>query len=222
MNRAAVPTVLSGLLLSIAFTLSRDVSLAEFCWTFWLVGLYSSYISAGRFAVRTVLHRDALRERIPPLSTLAPRTLLWVSLALALTGGLALGYAFTYAFGFYGIMLSVWVRLQPESLFGPNGFINSDFWTPVLHLTRLYWPLVAGQIISESSALFSRPEPGSGSFAPERQIVVLHVIVLALPFVAMLSYAALGTRYEAMSVVLLLIIKALFDLGRRAERRHDR
>lgn len=213
-NRAAIPSVLSGLALSIAFTLSRDVSLAEFAWTFWLVGLYSSYISAGRFSVRTVLFRDSLRERIPPLSPLEPRTLLWVSLALAIVGGLALAYVFTYIFGFYGIMLSVWVQLQPETLFGRNGFINSDFWTPVLYLTRLYWPLVVGQIISESSALFGRPQPGSESFAPERQIVVLHVFVLALPFVAMLSYALLGAQYETLSIVILLVIKSLFDLGR--------
>jgi len=213
-SRAAIPTVLSGLVLSIAFTLANDVSLAEFAWTFWLVGLYSSYISAGRFAVRTVLNRDSLRERIPPLSSLEPRTLLWVSVALALAGGLALAYVFTYVFGFYGIMLSVWVQLQPEALFGRNGFINSDFWTPVLHLTRLYWPLVAGQIISESSALFGRPQPGTESFAPERQIVVLHVFVLALPFVAMLSYALLGAQYETLSIVILLILKSLFDLGR--------
>jgi len=221
-NRAAMPTVLSGLVLSIAFTLYRDVSLAEFCWTFWLVGLYSSYISAGRFAVRTVLHRESLPERIPPLSRLEPQALLWVSLALGIVGGLALAYAFTYVFGFYGIMLSVWVRLQPESLFGPNGFINSDFWTPVFHLTRLYWPLVVGQIISESSALFGRPQPGAASLAPERQIVVLHVFVLALPFVAMLSYAAFGARYEPLSIVLLLVIKSLFDLGRIGTQRHDR
>ncbi len=213
-NRAAIPTVLSGLVLSIAFTLSRDVSLAEFAWTFWLVGLYSSLIAAGRFAVRTVLYRDSLRKRIPPLSSLEPRALLWVSLAVAVLGGLALAYAFTYVFGFYGIMLSVWVQLQPEALFGRNGFINSDFWTPVLHLTRLYWPLVAGQIISESSALFGRPQPGTESLAPERQIVVLHVFVLALPFVAMLSYAVLGAQYETLSIVLLLIVKSLFDLGR--------
>jgi len=213
-HRAALPTVLSGLALSIAFTLSNDVSLAEFAWTFWLVGLYSSYISAGRFAVRTVLNRDALRVRVPPLSALDPQSLLWVSLAVAVAGGVTLAYVFTYVFGFYGIMLSVWVQLQPETLFGRNGFINSDFWTPVLYLTRLYWPLVVGQIISESTALFSRPEPGTESFGPERQIVVLHVFVLALPFVAMLSYALLGNQYETLSIVILLIIKSLFDLGR--------
>jgi len=213
-SRVAIPTVLSGLLLSLAFTLSSDVSLAEFAWTFWLVGLYSSYISAGRFAVRTVLYRDSLRERIPPLSELEPRALLWVSLALAVGGGIALAYAFTYVFGFYGIMLSVWVRLQPEELFGRNGFINSDFWTPVVYLTRLYWPLVLGQIISESSALFGRPQPSSESFSPERQLVVLHVFVLALPFVAMLAYALLGAEYETLSIVILLVIKSMFDLGR--------
>jgi len=163
-------------------------------------------------ALRLVLYRHALlRERIPPLSSLSSRALLYVSLAAGLVVGGALIYAFTWAYGFYGIMLSVWVRLPPEELFGPNGFINSDFWSPVAHLTRLYWPLVVGQLLSEASLLLTRPQQAVASGSPERRILMLHVFVLALPFVALLSYALLGAQYETLSIVILLVIKSLFD-----------
>jgi hypothetical protein len=208
-------TGLAGLALSVVFTVSSDLTLAEFCWTFWLVGLYSAYVSAGRIAIRLVRYREALlRERIPPLSAVSGRALLGTSLvAAALLGG-GLLYAFSLAYGFYGIMLSVWVQLPPEELFGRNGFINSDFWTPVAHLTRLYWPLVVGQLLSEASTLFSTVQQTGTSSSPERRIVTMHVFVLALPFVALLSYALLGAEYETLSIVILLVIKSLFDVRR--------
>jgi hypothetical protein len=207
----ALATSLAGLALSVVFAVSSDLTLAEFCWSVWLVGLYSAYVSAGRMALRLVRYRDALlRERIPPLSAVSGRALLGVSLVAAALLGAGLLYAFSLAYGFYGVMLSVWVQLSPEDLFGRNGFINSDFWTPVAHLTRLYWPLVAGQLLGEASLLFSAVQQGAGS--PERRIVAMHVFVLALPFVALLSYALLGAEYETLGIVILLVIKSLFDV----------
>jgi len=199
----------------VVFAVSSDLTLAEFCWSVWLVGLYSAYVSAGRIALRLVRFRDALlRERVPLLSGVSGRALLGISLVAATLLGGGLLYAFSLAYGFYGIMLSVWVQLPPEELFGRNGFINSDFWTPVAHLTRLYWPLVAGQLLSEASTLFSTVQQAQAAGSPERRIVAMHVFVLALPFVALLSYALLGAEYQTLSIVILLVIKSLFDVRR--------
>ena len=163
-RRVAIGHQLAGLAVSVVFAVSSDLTLAEFCWSVWLVGLYSAYVSAGRIALRLVRFREALlRERVPPLSGVSGRALLGISLVAATLLGGGLLYAFSLAYGFYGIMLSVWVQLPPEELFGRNGFINSDFWTPVAHLTRLYWPLVVGQLLSEASLLFSSVQQAQAS-----------------------------------------------------------
>lgn len=210
----ALAAVLGGFAVSAGFTLTSDLSLAGFCWSFWLVGLYSAYFAALRFALSLFVHRATLlKERFVPNATVAPATLMLVAIAVTGIVGAALLYAASWVYGFYGLFLSVWVRMPPEELFGPNGFINSDFWTPVAYLTRAYWPLVAGQLVSEAAWLLSTGSLWSvQGGAPERRIVALHVMIMALPFAAMLSWMLLGGRYETLTLLILLALKSAFDL----------
>lgn len=211
---SALAAVLGGFAISAGFTLTSDLSLAGFCWSFWLVGLYSAYFAAVRFAVRVFVHRHALlKERFAPTATIAPTTLMLIAIAVSVGVGFALLYAASWIYGFYGLFLSVWVRMPPEELFGPNGFINSDFWTPVTYLTRAYYPLVIGQLVSEAAWLLSTGSLwGTETGTPERRIVTLHVMILALPFAAMFSWMLLQGRYETLTLMILLAIKSAFDL----------
>lgn len=65
---------------------------------------------------------------------LSPLALIAVTVAAA-AGWCAFAFlGYTFAFGLYGLLLSFFAEMEPHELFGRNGFINSDFWTPV-HVT---------------------------------------------------------------------------------------
>ena len=212
-------------LLSISAALLGGWTTQEACWSFWIAGLVSSWFLVLWGFLRLILGvlrddrstlgapRALLQRAIPSLSKTVFNLLV---VASAGVGGYILFYVYCYLFGFYGIFLSVFARMEPASFFGPNGFINSDFFSPALYLLHLYWPMVLSTLLWESPTLL-RQSPIELLTRPfHTRIVRLHLAIVGMPFVSLLAWALLGNSYHVVSVA---FVYAVFYLA-PSERPH--
>lgn len=198
----------AGFALAAAAAVYQEWSLQEFCWSTWLAGLcyaWACIVTAGFQIVLTARsERVSYEQRLPVLQQLSPNVFF---VGILLTVVLVVSVAFrlyVYMFGFYGLFLSVFAEMEPHSLFGRNGFINSDFFTPVAYLLQLFWPMVLGTLVANGRELFGR-EPWKRVALPlQSEILRMHVLTLALPFVAMLAWFLFGDRYHQPAIVVLM------------------
>lgn len=202
------PLDFAGFALVAAAAVYQEWSLQEFCWSTWLAGLFYAWACIVTAAFQIVLtassERGSYEQRLKVLRQLPSNVFL---LGVLLTVTLVVFVAFrlyTYIFGFYGLFLSVFAEMEPHSLFGRDGFINSDFFTPVAYLFKLYWPMVLGTLAANGRELFG-PEPWKRVALPLRsEILRMHVLTLALPFVAMLAFFLFRDRYHQPAIVVLM------------------
>lgn len=199
---------LAGLAFAAPMAVAGDWSLVEFCWSTWLAGLLFTWLCVLTGGMQIVLTaprwRVLLERRVPPLARLngSATTALTAAGATVL---MALAFqAYTYAFGFYGLFLSFFAEMEPHALFGRNGFINSDFWTPVRYLAVTFWAMSVGTIVAYGRGLVGT-NPWKRMLLPlATELVRVHLMVLSMPFLALLAWAALGESYEAVVIVLLM------------------
>jgi hypothetical protein len=202
-------TSLIGFGLTAVFAVAQGWSLQEFCWSTWLAGLVYSWLCVVSAAVQVVLtaraEKNRFEVRMPFLrSVSAVLFLLGITPAVMLAGWLAL-YLYSWLFGFYGIFLSVFAEMEPHSLFGRNGFINSDFFTPVVYLIRSFWPMVLGMLIANADD-FLQKDSWRRIALPfqSNEVLRIHILTLALPFLTLIAWAIFGTAYQPVTVLLLL------------------
>jgi len=198
----------AGFALAAWFAIVQKWSLPEFCWATWLGGLLYAWLCVFSAAVHIMLVAGSLRpaceKRLPFVRRVPHGAFVLGVSVLAACGALLAFRLYNYLFGFYGIFLSVFAEMEPHALFGRNGFINSDFYTPVMYLIERLWPLGAGIAIANWSD-FTRPQPWKRVVFPmEQEIVRLHLFVLALPFISMLAWAVFGDDYQTVAIVLLM------------------
>lgn len=200
---------LAGLGLSAVFACRDGWTLQEFCWSTWLAAFVFSCACAAAGPLRIMLRcsREAglLRQRLAWLAGMPDDALAAGIMVAALALGAAMLYAYSYIFAFYGLFLSVFAEMEPRALFGRNGFINSDFYTPAVYLLERFWPMAAGTLIC-SGALMREPGPWKIAFLPFRakQIVRIHLLVVLMPFFALAAWALVGERYHLPVIVALL------------------
>ena len=220
MSRVLRPRLpgLAGLALAAPMAVAGDWSLVEFCWSTWLAGLLFTWLCVLTGGVQIILTAPgwrALFERhVPPLANLNGSAATVLTAAGA-TVAMAFAFlAYTYAFGFYGLFLSFFAEMQPHALFGRNGFINSDFWTPVQYLAATFWAMSVGTIVAYGYRLVGT-NPWKRMLLPlATEIVRVHLMVLLMPFLALLAWAALGESYE--SIVIVLLMTAFYLLPGRS------
>lgn len=218
-------------LLAVSAALHGNWSTQEACWSFWIAGLVSSWFLLVWGGVRLILEvvrgdqrllaawKVALQRVMPSLSGTAINFLFVASAAL---GGYILFYLYCYLFGFYGLFLSVFARMEPAVYFGPNGFINSDFFTPAFYLLSLYWPMVLSTLLWESPYLL-RESPLKILTRPfHTRIVRLHFAIVGMPFVSLLAWALLGSSYHVISVAFVYAVFYLTPSKRSDELNSDR
>ena len=198
-----------GFGLTSAFAVTEKWSLQEFCWSTWLAGLVYSWACVITAAIQILL--TARRERgtyeisIPFLQRVSPNVYFFgITLATLLIGWIAL-YGYSYLFAFYGLFLSVFAEMEPHSLFGRNGFINSDFTTPVTYLLEKFWPMIVGTLIANAGD-FVKNRAWMGILLPFRsnEILRIHILTLGLPFVTLIAWALFKTAYQPITLVLLI------------------
>jgi hypothetical protein len=200
----------AGFLVSLGFALHEDWSYQSLCWSLWVAGLVYCWAFGFVGALRTFL---LVAQPLPPRwFPGTPSPWLWRCLVAAIGCGLGIAafYGYSYAYGFYGIFLSVFAEMTPPELFGRNGFINSDFYTPVVWLLERYWPMVLGTVVADLPAAFVG-EPTQVAFKPlNRQLVMMHVITIGLPFVLLLLWPLMGDRYTQGAVIVVLVLFHFF------------
>ena len=202
------PAPLSGFALAATLAATSGWTLQEFSWSTWLAGLLYSWLcvltGAGAVILTARDRRDSYHAQFPWLGRLPTAAYLALLTAIAaLLAGVAL-IAYTYVFAFYGLFLSFFAEMEPHALFGRNGFINSDFFTPVTYLALAFWPMAAGALIANGASLV-RGDPWKRMVLPtSTEILRMHIFVLAMPVVTLLVWAVLGERYHTVTIVLLM------------------
>ena len=194
--------------LSAWFAVVQQWSLPEFCWSIWLGGLLYAWSCVCAAAIQILLSAGSLRAACDmrlPLLQRVPQPVFFLGVAAVVVCAGMLSFRLScFLFGFYGLFLSVFAEMEPHELFGRNGFINSDFFTPVMYLVEWFWPVAVGIIIANWRD-FVRPQPWKRVLLPvEREILRLHLFVLALPFFSMLAWFLLGEAYQTGAIVLLM------------------
>ncbi len=192
-------------------------SLPEFCWSTWLAGLGYAVACVLTAVVQIILtartEKEGYEAKLPFLRRLSPGLFVVGVAALSIVVGLVVLRVYAFFFGFYGLFLSVFSEMEPLELFGRNGFINSDFITPVMVLAERFWPMVVALLVTNWRD-FLQTHPWKRLVAPfDRELIRIHVMVLALPVVSLLAWAVFGDAYQPVTVVLLMAV--LFLLPKR-------
>jgi hypothetical protein len=109
--------------------------------------------------------------------------------------------------------------MQPLNLFGRNGFINSDFFTPVTYLAQIYWPMILIVLIANVED-FVQKNAWQRIVLPfkSNEIVRIHVMILALPFLMMLTWAFFKGAYQQLTIVLLIGVFYLIPKKRQKDK----
>lgn len=184
-------------------------SLQEFCWCVWLAGLFYSWacVIAAVFQIMLTsrAHKTFYDERIPFMKNISPEIFALGIIPMSLLVGFVALYVYTWLFSFYGLFLSVFAEMRPLNLFGRNGFINSDFFTPVAYLATIYWPVIVATLIANAGSLLGA-NPWERIVFPFKQneILRIHIMIVLMPFLAMLTYALFKDAYPQLTLVLLI------------------
>jgi hypothetical protein len=210
---------LAGLAVAAPIAVAGDWSLVEFCWSTWLAGLLVTWLCVVTGGMQIILTapkwRGRLERRVPPLARLNRSASTGVTAAGAAVVMVLALQAYTYAFGFYGLFLSFFAEMEPQPLFGRNGFINSDFWTPVRYLAATFWAMSVGTVVAYGRGLVET-NPWKRMLLPvATEIARVHLLVLLMPVLALLAWAVLGESYESVVIVLLMTAFYLLPGGAR-------
>jgi hypothetical protein len=137
---------------------------------------------------------------------------------VSLLAGFFMLYLYCWIFSFYGLFLSVFAEMKPLNLFGRNGFINSDFFTPVAYLTDNFWPMILATLAANWRD-FLRHQALERMVFPfkNHDILHIHVMILVMPFLAMITWALFRDAYQQWTVVLLVGLFYLLPKKRKKE-----
>lgn len=197
-----------GFAIASIFAIFQEWSLPEFCWSVWLAGLVYTWICIATASVQIILtarsEKIAYEQHFAFLRRWSGIFFLFVATVLSVFMGLLAFYLYCILFGFYGVFLSVLAEMEPLALFGRNGFINSNFFTSVMALFDRFWPMTLGVVIANWED-FMRRNPWKRIFLPyQKEILRMHVLILALPFISLLVWALFGKAYQSVTIVFLM------------------
>jgi hypothetical protein len=208
LRTAINPYGVIGFALASVFAVTQEWSLPEFCWSTWLAGLVYAWVCTGIATIQIILtaraDKPAYAKRLPLLRRFSPRVFLLGVTAVSVSVGLLAFRIYGFLFAFYGLFLSVFAEMEPLSLFGRNGFINSDFFTPLMHLVDRFWPMVVGVLITNCEDFF-RKNPWRRILLPfQKEILRMHAMILALPVFSLIAWALWGNAYQSITIVALM------------------
>jgi hypothetical protein len=198
-------------------------SVQEFCWCVWLAALFYSWTCVITAVFQIMLNSRANKKyydaKVPFIKNISPGVFTLGMIPVTLLIGFVALYIYCWIFSFYGLFLSVFAEMQPLNLFGRNGFINSDFFTPVTYLAQIYWPMILIVLIANADD-FVQKNAWQRIVLPfkSNEIVRIHVMTLALPFLMMLTWAFSQGAYQQLTIVLLIGIFYLIPKKRQKDK----
>ena len=162
--------------------------------------------------------KDYYDSKAAFLKNISPELFTLAIIPVSLSVGFIALYLYAWIFSFYGLFLSVFAAMPPLHLFGPNGFINSDFFTPVVYLTEKYWLMILATIITNADD-FMRRNSWERIVLPFKQneILRIHIMILVMPFLAMMMWALFKDAYQQLTIVLLIGLFFLIPKKKREE-----
>ena len=202
---------IAGASFHLQYAITDHWSLPEFCWSTWLSALCLSWACALTGLLRMILDAPAQRNF---LETRIKITCGWPYLVfLPLFSVLMLGIGWLlwnilgYLFGFYGIFLSWMAQMEPLVFFGVNGFINSDFFTPVTYLSMKFWPAILGIFLANLGKVLT-PNPRHALIYPfsSGEILRVHLMVILMPFFCLGAWLIDRSQYQPITIIILTAI----------------
>ena len=204
------PAVGLGFAITVTAAILGEWSLQEFCWSAWLAGLVYSWLCIAVTALRVLSgatgQKAELESALPVLHHIPSSLFILIFTPPVFLSAVILLIALAYIFSFYGLFLSVFAEMEPLELFGRNGFINSDFVTPVVFLAKRFWPMVLGTLLARVSEFRAKQGWQFALYPVLQSVFHMHILVLLLPFLMLLAWAILGEKYESAVIVLLSAI----------------
>ena len=207
--KAAInPYGVIGFGLNAVFAVMWDWSLPEFCWSTWLAGLVFTWACIITASLQIILtsrsDRAVYEQHLPFLRRLSPGIFLLLVTVIGVGLGLLAFRIYTFLFAFYGLFLSVFAEMEPASLFGRNGFINSDFYSPLMYLVEHFWPMAVGVLIVSWKDFFGK-NPWKRILLPfQKEILRMHIMILAMPVLSLIAWALFRNAHQSITIVLLL------------------
>ena len=203
-----------GFVLSSIFIIDDEWLLSEYCWSIWISGLIYSWFTVLLSFIKNILNLNQISKNLKnkfvylkKLSFLTTNLLVLITLSII---GLIFFKLYSYLFGFYGILLSVFAEMEPHYFFGRNGFINSDFFTPVVYLCNNFWPMILGTLIANYSHI-SELESSKLIFYPfESNITKIHIMTVLLPFLSLIFWMIFKEDYQ---IFVIMIFNLIFYLS---------
>jgi len=207
---------------------AADWQINELCWGLWITSLLCGWLTITVAIARTLLHvtgvvtlpSEALvddsplggfaRRKVSPktqdLTRLLPQQ--WQGTILSL-GAVLLGLFVTFHFSMFhaihGALMSVFVRMEPAHLFGPNGYINADFSMILIYLLGAYWPMVVSTVISRHR-LILKGNPGANLREIYRGVVKMHIFIILAALLGIVGGLYGKERYDQIVLGLLLFL----------------
>ena len=212
----------------------------ELCWGLWISSLLTGWLIILSSVLRSLLHLAGivhLREEDLP-ETVDPLTAYFRSKAfstqnvtdsrqfnswtpvLVVIGILMIGgftwFHFTFFHSVHGLLMSVFVSMEPEELFGPNGFINAGSNKILAYLIDNYWAMILATLMVRRSYIFSG-NPGSNLKIIYQSVVRIHVFILLSAFLFFLVHFGIETYERVLLMILLFLFFFPFHLLRRGK-----
>jgi hypothetical protein len=194
----------------------------DFCWSIWLAGLFYSWTCVIAAVIHIMLtsrtHKDYYDTHAPFIKNISPEVFALGIIPVTLLAGFIAIYIYCWIFSFYGLFLSVFAEMEPVTLFGKNGFINSDFFTPVIYLAQNLWPMILATLIANADD-FIHNNPWQRIVFPFKTngILRIHIMTIALPFLMMFTWTLFKNSYQQPTIILLIGIFYLLPKKRLNE-----
>jgi hypothetical protein len=215
-------------LLTAFIAFKYDWQANELCWGLWISSLLTGWAVILSSILRTFLHLAGapilrgkeLGETGNPLSayfrskklpqkkneaavpsvSLSP---FWVALGI-LGIGVFTWFHFTMFHSIQGALMSVFLRMEPFDLFGPNGFINASPQRIIDYLVTHYWAMILGTFIVRRRILWGG-NPGINLKAIYQGVVKIHIFILLSAFLFFLLHFGIDVYERALLLILLFL-----------------
>jgi hypothetical protein len=214
----------------------------ELCWGLWISSLLTGWLIILSSVLRSLLHlagivhlrEEDLAETDDPLSgyfrskafstknvsdsrQFNSWTPVLVAVGILVIGGFT-WFHFTFFHTVHGLLMSVFVSMEPEELFGPNGFINADSNKILAYLVNNYWAMILATFVARRCYIY-RGNPGATLKIIYQSVVRIHVFILLSAFLFFLIYFGIETYERVLLIILLFLFFFPFHLLRRREQK---
>lgn len=213
---------LAGFGISASSSFYMKWSLQEFCWITWMTGLVYTWacIVSAMFQIVLTARREKelYKDSLPFASWMPPGNFVVVISITAIAAGALSFIIYNFIFGFYGVFLSFFAEMYPYRFFGRDGFINSNFFTPVIWLIVVFWTMPVGTLIARKDD-FLGPKPWRRLLFPlQKEVIRMHILTIGMPIITLLTYVMFKRFYEEIVIIVLLAIFYFLPEGKKSEK----